>query len=73
MKPAIWMAAGLLAAGTAGAAEPARLALELGAEGRSEAAAVEFRQARADPAHPMIARVHHQHPAVRRHRQSPQE
>ena len=44
MKPAIWMAAGLLAAGTAGAAEPARLALELGAEGQSEAAAVEFRR-----------------------------
>lgn len=44
MKPAIWMAAGLLAAGTAGAAEPARLALELGAEGQREAAAVEFRR-----------------------------
>ena len=44
MKSAIWMAAGLLAAGTAGAAEPARLALELDAEGRREAAAIEFRR-----------------------------
>ena len=44
MKTAIWMAAGLLAAGTAGAAEPARLALELDAEGRREAAAIEFRR-----------------------------